>query len=236
MYSPERELWSGSWRLWLINGLGGCPRCMRWSLLLCVAAWSIFLGVLAWNAQAVVRWTAFVGALTASVWWLAHWGAYVGKRCLLDEFLAQEQAHAHTGTVEDNQPVVPRRLWLQTVLRYATVGLAGTLFGLDRVFGQPVPCTLPTVLLVAAPTEECSRNLSEAFRNAMQALQTHGSSFADSLCAQRSRSCGRGRCRRIAARNPEDIRPDIRQVVGPQGQRLWCVRCFGAVRIICGCV
>ncbi|MDW8221963.1 MAG: hypothetical protein RMJ82_03310 [Gemmatales bacterium] len=236
MYCPERELWSGSWRDWLITGLGGCPRCMRWSLMLCVAAWSIYLGVLAWDAPAVARWTAFVLALAASVWWLAHWGAYVGKRCLLNEFLAQDAANGDTLAANQSHNLTPRRLWMKTVLRYATVGLASTLLGLDRVLGQSVPCTMPTVLLLAAPTEECSPNLSEAFRNALLALQTHGSSFADSLCAQRSGSCGQRRCRRIAARNPEDVRPDIRQVIGHQGQRLWCVRCFGKVRIICGCV
>ncbi|GBD37234.1 hypothetical protein HRbin36_02364 [bacterium HR36] len=124
---------------------------------------------------------------------------------------------------------------LATVLRYATVGLAGSLLGWEKAFGQAAPCGMPTVLLVATPTEECARDLSDAFRSAVFALYTHGSTFADFLCTQRSGSCGRRRCRRIAARNPEDIRPQIRMVVDKQGRRLWCVRCFGTVRVICGC-
>lgn len=210
-------------RAWLVLGLGGCSRCMRGSLLAAIVSWVAWLATLWLCSIRVAHLLSFALALAASMLWLAHWGAYVGKRCLVERYARSERQ-------------LSRRTWLGMVLRYATVGLAATVLGLDKALGQVMPCGVPSVLLVASPTQECARDLADAFRQAVLALQTQGSTFADFLCAQRSGNCGRRRCRRIAARNPEDIRPEIRLTVDKQGRRLWCVRCFGTVRVICGCV
>lgn len=223
-------------RFWLVTGLGGCPRCMRCSFVAACACW---LGWLAsfWLDLTPVRLILLPISLGATMWWLAHWGAYVGKCCLVASY---SDARLEGNRPSDGYPpefTENRRIWLGTVLRYATVGTVATLLGMHKVFGEgPVPCGLPSVLFVASPTEECAHDLADAFRGAVIGLQVHGSTFADFICAQRSATCGRRRCRRFGARNPEDIRPDIRLVLDKQGRRLWCVRCFGKVRIICGCV
>ncbi|GBD37233.1 hypothetical protein HRbin36_02363 [bacterium HR36] len=78
-------------RTWLVAGLGGCPRCMRWSLIMAAAAWLLF-AIVVWHGSNDWLWMmSFCFALGTAIWWLAHWGAYVGKRCLAEGFLAQQE-------------------------------------------------------------------------------------------------------------------------------------------------